>query len=91
MENEPKRASDSERRLQSDLPPKKVVMLQHGFENNLESWITDSSPGQILPFYIADQGYDVWLAPTRGSPEYTSHKLFDPEKDYINYWDYDER
>jgi lysosomal acid lipase/cholesteryl ester hydrolase len=40
-----------------------------------------------IGFAVADAGYDVWLANTRGNKYSTDHKWLDSERD-LEYWEY---
>ena len=45
--------------------PRRVALLQHGLVDSSLSWVANSR-AQSLPFLLADRGYDVWVANSRG-------------------------
>jgi predicted alpha/beta hydrolase len=52
------------------------VLLLHGFDETPESWITKSTQNKILPYNLANSGYDVWIGTWRGgstTSEYSDH------------------
>uniref|UniRef100_A0A2N9ESV2 Partial AB-hydrolase lipase domain-containing protein n=1 Tax=Fagus sylvatica TaxID=28930 RepID=A0A2N9ESV2_FAGSY len=66
----------------ADRPP---VLLQHGLLEDATTWLLNS-PDKSLAFILADNGFDVWLANTRGtiaSRGHTSLSANDPA-----YWDW---
>ncbi|XP_020230330.1 triacylglycerol lipase 2 [Cajanus cajan] len=70
----------------ADKPP---VLLQHGLFCDAFTWLVNS-PNGSLGFILADDGYDVWLANTRGTKYSRGHKsLLPSDKDYWN-WSWDE-
>ncbi|PON39300.1 Lipase [Parasponia andersonii] len=70
----------------ADKPP---VLLQHGIFSDAVTWLFNS-PEESLAFILADNGYDVWLANTRGTISSRGHQSLSPnEPDYWN-WSWDE-
>ncbi|XP_024959736.1 triacylglycerol lipase 2-like [Cynara cardunculus var. scolymus] len=66
----------------ADKPP---VLLQHGVLMDGGTWVLNT-PDESLGFILADNGFDVWIANTRGtnfSRGHTSLSPSDPE-----YWDW---
>lgn len=60
-----------------------MVYLQHGLTDSSDTWVVndeDLAPG----FYLANQGYDVWLGNSRGNRY--SNKKMSPSP--INFWDF---
>ncbi|KAJ8500106.1 hypothetical protein OPV22_010658 [Ensete ventricosum] len=61
------------------------ILLQHGLFMDGLGWLL-SSPDESLGYILADEGYDVWIANSRGTKHSIGHTLFssdDPE-----YWDW---
>ena len=53
-----------------------VVFLQHGIEDSADCWVmnhADDAPA----FVLAEEGYDVWLANSRGSKHSRKHTKLD--------------
>ncbi|KAL5581776.1 hypothetical protein UlMin_014218 [Ulmus minor] len=70
----------------ADKPP---VLLQHGLFIDAVTWLFNS-PNESLAFILADNGFDVWLANTRGTISSSGHKSLSPnDPDYWN-WSWDE-
>ncbi|KAF4368977.1 hypothetical protein G4B88_011805 [Cannabis sativa] len=71
---------------QADKPP---VLLQHGIFSDGVTWVRNS-PEESLAFILADNGYDVWLANSRGTVYSRGHQSLTPnDPDYWN-WSWDE-
>ncbi|XP_038703112.1 triacylglycerol lipase 2-like isoform X2 [Tripterygium wilfordii] len=66
----------------ADKPP---VLLQHGILMDGASWLV-TSPNQSLAFMLADNGFDVWLASTRGTKYSRGHVSLTPDDQ--SYWDW---
>ena len=65
--------------------PKKIVFLQHGMMDSSDTWILNDED-KSLAYFLANQGYDVWLGNARGNKYSRAHKIFgikDPK-----YWDF---
>ena len=56
----------------------------HGLVDSADSWIINGRQNSI-GFILADAGYDVWLANTRGNKYSERHLFYDPDKN-SNYW-----
>ncbi|XP_043707391.1 triacylglycerol lipase 2-like isoform X2 [Telopea speciosissima] len=68
---------------------KQPVLLQHGVLVDGMSWLLNS-PQQSLPFILADSGFDVWIAHTRGTRFSRQHANLDAsQREYWN-WSWDE-
>ncbi|XP_027171751.1 triacylglycerol lipase 2-like [Coffea eugenioides] len=61
------------------------VLLQHGLLMDAVSWMINS-PDESLAFILADNGFDVWLANTRGTNYSRGHTSIDPNDP--SYWDW---
>ena len=58
----------------------------HAEGMNAENWVMNKKSSEILPFILANLGYDVWLGNNRGVNDYCSHQNYtvnDPE-----YWNF---
>ncbi|CAN6466900.1 unnamed protein product [Victoria cruziana] len=65
--------------------PKKPFLLQHGILMDGFTWVV-SPPGEGgLAYALADEGFDVWIANTRGTRSSRGHKLLDANLDPA-YW-----
>ncbi|MED6131808.1 hypothetical protein PIB30_013290 [Stylosanthes scabra] len=58
---------------------KQPVILQHGVLIDGRTWLLNS-PEQNLPLILADNGFDVWIANTRGTTFSRGHKKMDPSQ-----------
>ncbi|KAJ0110330.1 hypothetical protein Patl1_03026 [Pistacia atlantica] len=68
---------------------KQPVLLQHGIFADGMTWFTNQ-PEQNLPMILADNGFDVWIANTRGTRFSRRHAFLDPNtKEYWD-WSWDE-
>ncbi|KAF6160235.1 hypothetical protein GIB67_019004 [Kingdonia uniflora] len=61
------------------------VILQHGVFLDGQSWFMNVR-SQTLPFVLADNGYDVWIANSRGT-RYSSHHDYLHPSDW-KFWDW---
>ncbi|XP_071710112.1 triacylglycerol lipase 2-like isoform X2 [Rutidosis leptorrhynchoides] len=65
------------------------VLLQHGVLVDGMTWLLNS-PEQSLALILADNGYDVWIANTRGTSFSRRHISIDPSKPEFWNWTWDE-
>ncbi|KAI8552042.1 hypothetical protein RHMOL_Rhmol06G0233600 [Rhododendron molle] len=70
----------------ADKPP---VLLQHGVFSDAATWLVNT-PDQSLGFILADNGYDVWLANTRGTKYSSGHTSLNPSDPAYWDWSWDE-
>ncbi|KAF6173560.1 hypothetical protein GIB67_037473 [Kingdonia uniflora] len=65
------------------------VILQHGLMTDGNCWFLNNR-NQNLPCILADRGFDVWIANTRGTRFSTGHKTMSTkDKEYWD-WSWDE-
>ncbi|KXS14323.1 alpha/beta-hydrolase [Gonapodya prolifera JEL478] len=67
-------------------PQKPVVLLWHGFMMCSEVWICHPSRDRSLAFTLADLGYDVWIANSRGNKYSCKHVSKKPSE--LSFWDF---
>ncbi|XP_052178528.1 triacylglycerol lipase 2-like [Diospyros lotus] len=72
-----------------DKPNNGPVLLQHGLFIDAASWLLNS-PEQSLAFILADSGFDVWLANTRGTKYSRGHTSLGPNDPAYWDWSWDE-
>ncbi|KAJ4972828.1 hypothetical protein NE237_006002 [Protea cynaroides] len=65
------------------------VLLQHGVFMDGVTWLLNS-PQQSLPFILADTGFDVWIANTRGTRFSRQHVSLDATQSAFWNWSWDE-
>ncbi|KAJ7964767.1 Lipase [Quillaja saponaria] len=70
----------------ADKPP---VLLQHGIFNDGFTWLFNL-PNESLAFILADNGFDVWLANTRGTKYSRGHTTLSPNDKAYWDWSWDE-
>ncbi|XP_022928314.1 triacylglycerol lipase 2-like [Cucurbita moschata] len=68
---------------------KQPVIIQHGVLVDGMTWLLNS-PEQNLPLILADKGYDVWIANTRGTRFSRHHTSLDPSSPAFWDWSWDE-
>mmetsp|Transcript_64761 Transcript_64761/g.75299 ORF Transcript_64761/g.75299 Transcript_64761/m.75299 type:complete len:397 (+) Transcript_64761:27-1217(+) len=65
---------------------KPVTLMWHGLMDACNSWVANEE--QIAPALIlANEGYDVWLANSRGARYSMGHKKYNPKSSEA-YWDF---
>ncbi|CAN6701926.1 unnamed protein product [Malus baccata var. baccata] len=72
-----------------ETPNKKPVLLQHGLLVDASAWLLNP-PDQALAFILADNGFDVWLANTRGTNSSRGHTSLTPNDPAYWDWSWDE-
>ncbi|XP_052177372.1 triacylglycerol lipase 2-like isoform X2 [Diospyros lotus] len=70
-------------------PDKPPVLLQHGLLVDAVTWLLNS-PDESLAFILADSGYDVWIANTRGTNSSLGHTSLSPTDAAYWNWSWDE-
>ncbi|KAJ9135475.1 hypothetical protein P3X46_032656 [Hevea brasiliensis] len=65
------------------------VLLQHGVLVDGMSWLMNK-PEQNLPMILADKGFDVWIANTRGTRYSRRHTYLQPSQSEFWNWSWDE-
>ncbi|GMH25694.1 hypothetical protein Nepgr_027537 [Nepenthes gracilis] len=73
----------------SHLLNKQPVLFQHGLLVDGTTWFLNP-PNQNLPFILADSGFDVWIANTRGTRFSRTHVSLDPNNHEFWNWSWDE-
>ncbi|KAJ8749863.1 hypothetical protein K2173_013778 [Erythroxylum novogranatense] len=78
-----------EGRAGADVANRQPVLVQHGVLVDGMTWLLNSRE-QNLPLILADKGFDVWIANTRGTRFSRRHTSLDPsDADFWN-WSWDE-
>lgn len=62
------------------------VLMVHGLNATSDTWIVNKT-SQPIGLHLAEKGFDVWLANTRGNPYSLKHQNLDSEKDK-DYWNW---
>ena len=65
--------------------PKPIVFFQHGLGDSSDSWFGNKDE-LVYPYYLAKNGYDVWIGNNRGNKHSNEHLVFD--KDSKEYWNF---
>ncbi|KEH22048.1 putative triacylglycerol lipase [Medicago truncatula] len=73
----------------NDVSRKQPVILQHGVLVDGMTWLMNP-PEQDLPLILADHGFDVWIANTRGTRHSRRHVSLDPSNPAFWNWSWDE-
>ncbi|XVF57823.1 hypothetical protein PTKIN_Ptkin07bG0013500 [Pterospermum kingtungense] len=68
---------------------KQPILIQHGVLVDGMTWLLNS-PEQNLPMILADKGFDVWIANTRGTRFCRQHVSLDPSQPEFWDWSWDE-
>lgn len=69
---------------------KKVCLLTHGLTGQSSEWVA-SGPNQALAYLLADEGFDVFMANTRGTDyglNHTTLKPFGSKSDQKQFWSF---
>jgi len=66
-----------------------IIILQHGLMDTSATWVINS-PQQSLAFILADNGYDVWLANSRGNKYADGNIYWDPSDNQFWAWNWDQ-
>ncbi|XP_039009375.1 triacylglycerol lipase 2-like [Hibiscus syriacus] len=68
---------------------KQPVLIQHGVLVDGMAWLLNS-PQENLPMVLADKGFDVWIANTRGTRFCREHVSLDSSQPEFWNWSWDE-
>ncbi|KAJ4729441.1 Lipase [Melia azedarach] len=68
---------------------KPPALIQHGVLVDGMTWLLNP-PEQNLPLILADQGFDVWIANTRGTRFSRRHTSLDPTQPEFWNWSWDQ-
>ncbi|CAL1409229.1 unnamed protein product [Linum trigynum] len=68
---------------------KPPVLIQHGLFSDGATWMLNS-PAESLPFLLVDDGYDVWIANTRGTIHSQGHTSLSPNDGAYWEWSWEE-
>mmetsp|Transcript_35470 Transcript_35470/g.41027 ORF Transcript_35470/g.41027 Transcript_35470/m.41027 type:complete len:402 (-) Transcript_35470:40-1245(-) len=63
-----------------------AILIQHGIFDSADFVLTHG-PDLSPAFYLANAGYDVWVANSRGNKYSRQHKTLNPDKD-AKFWDF---
>ena len=61
-----------------------AVLMVHGLVDSSDSWIINGR-NNSHGFILVDEGYDVWIANTRGNKYSQNHTTLNPQTD-LEYW-----
>ncbi|XXG50266.1 hypothetical protein AAC387_Pa02g4310 [Persea americana] len=64
-------------------------LLQHGLVLDGMTWLLNN-PDESLGFILADSGFDVWIANTRGTKYSRNQQSLDPKNQAYWAWSWDE-
>jgi pimeloyl-ACP methyl ester carboxylesterase len=64
------------------------VLIIHGIHSSSDTLIMNGVERSI-PFYLADNGFDVWMINLRGNYYSRRHTELDPDVDEEEFWDFD--
>ena len=62
------------------------VLIQHGYFDACDFAVMNG-PELSIPFFLAEQGFDVWLGNGRGNKYSRNHTTLNPDKD-VDFWEY---
>ena len=62
------------------------LLIQHGIFDSAD-FVVMHGPTNSPAFYLANQGYDVWVSNSRGNKYSRKHKTLNPDKDK-EFWDF---
>ncbi|KAL1501107.1 hypothetical protein ABEB36_006494 [Hypothenemus hampei] len=73
-------------RIPNPNQPGEVALIVHGLASSADDWITVGD--SALPYYLNDNGFDVWLFNARGTRHSRKHRKLDPDKDASTFWNF---
>ncbi|XP_073944684.1 lipase 1-like [Choristoneura fumiferana] len=59
--------------------PRPAVLVLHGLLSSSADFVT-LGPGNALSYFLAEEGYDVWLLNARGNTFSRNHTIMDPDR-----------
>jgi len=69
-------------------PNQTVVFIQHGLLSSSFSWVANAITGNVLPFILADEGYDVFLGNFRGNSYGLNHTTLNSSAYNGPFWNF---
>ena len=64
---------------------KQPILLVHGIFDSSDGWVCNDED-KCIPYILANLGYDVWIANSRGNKHSRNHVNLDPEEK--EFWDF---
>lgn len=64
---------------------KQSILLVHGIFDSSDAWVCNNEEG-CIPFILANLGYDIWLANSRGNKHSRYHKNY--STDSFEFWNF---
>lgn len=71
----------------AEVPNKPVALLMPGLVCSAAYYLISGQKAS-LGYWMADQGYDVWIANYRGTTKSRRHVSLDPDSDKSKFWDF---
>lgn len=71
----------------ADIKDRPVVYVQHGLLGSSADWVV-MGPEKGFAYLLADAGFDVWLGNVRGSTWSRKHKVYNPDTQQKQFWDF---
>ena len=61
--------------------------MVHGFLSSAVTYVANGK--NSLAYRLCDEGYDIWLANSRGNKYSRKHKYLDPDRDAAKFFNFD--